>query len=390
MTATLKNSRPSLRTLTATVGVDQDTAHGSVMPPLYLSSNYSFDGFGGKRAYDYTRSGNPTRDVLADLLAQLEGGAGAIVVATGMAAVDLILQPLPPGALVVAPHDCYGGTWRLLLARERQGRIRVQLVDQNDPLALDAVLAQGPALVMIESPSNPLMRLVDIEAVAKKAKAVGAKVSADNTFLSPVLQQPLALGADFVIHSTTKYINGHSDVVGGAVVTRTLEDHQELKWWANCTGVTGSPFDSYQTLRGARTLYVRMKAQEASATAIAQFLSQHPAVQAVHYPGLEDHTSHDLAKRQQKGFGAMLSFELKGGEAKVRELLQDLPLFTLAESLGGIESLVAHPATMTHAAMAPEAQLKAGIVPGLLRLSIGLEAPDDLVDALRLGLDRLI
>jgi len=378
------------RTIAARSGVDTDTAHGSVMPPLYLSSNYSFAGFDQKRQYDYSRSGNPTRDVLAETLADLEGGAGCVITATGMAAVDLPLSLLSPDDLLVAPHDCYGGTHRLLCARARKGHFRVAFVDQNDGAALDAALADGAKLVLVETPSNPLLRVTDIADVARRAHAVGAKVVADNTFLSPALQNPLSLGADIVVHSTTKYINGHSDVVGGAVISADAEVHQELAWWANCLGITGSPFDAYQTLRGLRTLFTRIERQQATASKLAQILEAHPAVAAVHYPGLKTHAGHDLAARQQRGFGAMLSFELAGGQSAVCDVINALVIFTLAESLGGVESLIAHPATMTHAAMTPEARVTAGITDGLIRISVGLEHEDDIIADLVTALDEVV
>lgn len=377
-------------TLVARSGVDQDTAHGAVMPPLYLSSNYSFAGFEQKRKYDYSRSGNPTRDVLAETLAELEGGAGCVITATGMAAVDLPLSLLEPGDLLIAPHDCYGGTCRLLNARARKGHFDLLLVDQGDPEALDRALALKPKLVLVETPSNPLLRVVDVADVCARAHAVGAKVVADNTFLSPALQQPLKLGADLVIHSTTKYINGHSDVVGGAVISADPADHEQLAWWANCLGVTGSPFDAYLTLRGVRTLFARIERQQATAQRIAEALEAHPAVRVVHYPGLSSHPGHALAARQQTGFGAMLSFEVDGGKAAVRAVVEALETFTLAESLGGVESLIAHPATMTHAAMTPEQQTVAGITPGLLRLSVGLEHAEDLLSDLIPALDAVV
>lgn len=366
-------------TILCSSGVNADPTHGAVIPPLYLSANYNFDGYGGKRAYDYTRSGNPTRDVLAEGLAALEGGAGAVITSTGMSAVDLVLSQLEPGARVIAPHDCYGGTWRLFAARARKKAIDVAFVDQGDGDALGAALGDGADLVWIETPSNPLMRVVDIAAIAKRAKAAGARVAVDNTFLSPVLQKPIALGADYVVHSTTKYLNGHSDVVGGAVVAAKAEDMEQLIWWANCTGVTGAPFDSWLTLRGLRTLSVRLERQQRSAGKIAEWLAAHPRVGAVYYPGLESHATHAIAKKQQNGFGAMLSFEVDGGEREVRAVLERIGVFTLAESLGGVESLVAHPASMTHASMAPEARRTAGIGDTLLRLSIGLEHEDDLL-----------
>lgn len=364
-------------TIACSAGVDEDEAHGAVMPPLYLSANYSFAGFNEKRPFDYSRSGNPTRAQLGDAIAKLERGAGGVITSSGMAAVDLILSLLPAGALVVATHDCYGGTWRLFEARARKGQIRTAYVDLRNPVALDEALKQEPALVWIETPSNPLMRVTDIAAVAAKAKAAGAKVAVDNTFLSPALQKPIQLGADFVVHSTTKYLNGHSDVVGGAAVAAKAEDATELAWWANCCGVTGSPFDSWLTLRGLRTLNVRIERQQASAATLAARLAASPHVGAVHYPGLETHPDHAVAKKQQRGFGAMLSFELAAGHDVVA-LTRALDAFTLAESLGGIESLVAHPATMTHAAMTPEARKAAGIGDSLFRVSVGLEHVDDL------------
>lgn len=386
---TLPRSNKDIRTLCSRAGVDQDPAHGAVMPPLYLSSNYSFAGFDQKRKYDYSRSGNPTRDVLADTLAELEGGAGCVVTATGMAAVDLPLNLLSPGDVLIAPHDCYGGTHRLLCAHAKRGDFEVLWVDQGDVAALDAALARKPKLVLVETPSNPLLRVVDVADICRRAHAAGAKVVADNTFLSPALQRPLELGADIVVHSTTKYINGHSDVVGGAVISADPADHAELAWWANCRGVTGGAFDAYLTMRGIRTLFTRIERQQATAETVANVLAAHPAVKAVHFPGLKSHPTHEIAARQQQGPGAMLSFELHGGEAAVRSLVEDLELFTLAESLGGVESLIAHPATMTHAAMTPEARVVAGITDGLLRLSVGLEHQDDLVADLVRALDAV-
>ena len=379
-------SDPHPCTTAARNGVNSDPAHGAVMPPLYLSSNYSFDGLEGKRRYDYTRSGNPTRDMLGETLAKLEGGCGAVVTATGMAAVDLALFALEPGDLLIAPHDLYGGTHRLLCARA--GHFKVQFVDQNDRTALDAAFALKPKLILIETPSNPLMRVVDVADLCARAQAVGCKAAVDNTFLSPALQQPIALGADLVIHSTTKYINGHSDVVGGCVVAKDPADLERLTWWANCLGVTGAPFDAWLTLRGVRTLFARIERQQATAGRVAQWLLAQPAVRAVHYPGLASHPGHAIAARQQSGFGAMLSFELHDIDA-VRAFVDRLEVFTLAESLGGVESLIAHPALMTHAAMTAEARITAGITDGLLRLSIGLEHADDLLADLSAALGAL-
>ena len=367
--------------------IESDTQHGAVVPPLHLSSNFAFSGFGEKRQYDYTRSGNPTRDALADALADLEGGAGAVVTSSGMAALTLVTQLLKPGDLLVAPHDCYGGTFRLFDALAAKGLFELAFVDQTDDAALDAACARKPKLILVETPSNPLLRIVDIEAVAARARDCGALLAVDNTFLSPALQQPISLGADLVIHSTTKYINGHSDVVGGCVVAATDALAEELCWWANCLGVTGAPFDSFMTLRGIRTLNVRIREHEASAVLIANLLNEHAAVNKVYYPGLVTHPGHDTAARQQSGFGGMLSFEIDGGEPAVRAFLEQLEYFSLAESLGGVESLVCHPASMTHAAVTPEALATAGVSQNLLRLSVGLENPEDLVTDILRGLE---
>jgi cystathionine gamma-synthase len=369
-------------------GLETDTQHGAVIPPLHLSSNYSFAGLGHKRTYDYSRSGNPTRDLLGAALADLEHGAGAVITSSGMSAVALTLELVAPGARVIAAHDCYGGTWRLLDAWARKGRFSVQFVDLTDASALAAALADKPVLVWVETPSNPLLRITDIRHVAQAAHAIGALVVVDNTFLSPALQQPLALGADLVVHSTTKYINGHSDVVGGAVVARDAAVAEQIRWWANCNGVTGAPFDSYLTLRGLRTLGVRLRQHQESAARIAAWLDGHPGVRKVYYPGLASHPGHALAARQQQGFGAMLSFELDGGSGQVAALVDGLRFFSLAESLGGVESLIAHPATMTHASMAPAARRAAGISDTLLRVSVGIEDVDDLLHDLDAALSR--
>ncbi len=378
----------SATTRAVRAGIESDTQFGAVVPAIHLSTNYTFAGFAQKRRYDYSRSGNPTRDLLAEALAELEQGAGAVVTASGMAAVALALELVPAGALVLAAHDCYGGTWRLFEAWQKKGRIRVRYSNLTDPLALAEALAEQPSLVWVETPSNPLLRVTDIRHVAQAAHAVGALVLVDNTFLSPALQQPLALGADLVLHSTTKYINGHSDVVGGAVVAKTSELAQQLAWWANCNGLTGAPFDSFLTLRGLRTLGPRLRAHQESAAAVVDLLTRHAAVGKVHYPGLAEHPQHALAARQQSGFGAMVSFELDADLAGIAAFVTGLRCFSLAESLGGVESLIAHPATMTHAAMAPEARRNAGIADNLLRLSVGIEDARDLVADLAAALDR--
>jgi len=379
---------PKPATLAVRAALGSDTQHGAVVPPIYLSTTYAFKQFGEKGTYDYTRSGNPTRDQLADALASLEGGAGAVVTASGMAAVMLLCQFLGPNDLLVAPHDCYGGTYRLFDALAKRGCIRAEFIDQTDAAAVAAALAKKPKMVWVETPSNPLLRVVDIAKIAALAKGAGALFVVDNTFLSPVWQQPISAGADLVVHSTTKYLNGHSDVVGGAVVAATQQLSDQLVWWANCIGVTGAPFDSYMTLRGLRTLHARMHTHEHNARCIADLLQQHPHVQRVYYPGLSTHPQYELAKRQQRGFGAMVSFELRGGIEAVRAFVTGLKFFSLAESLGGVESLVAHPASMTHAAMDADARCRAGIDDALLRLSVGIEAADDLVADLQAALAR--
>ena len=360
-------------------GIESDEQHGAVVPPLHLSSNYAFAGFGQKRQYDYTRSGNPTRDALGDALAGLEGGAGSVITSSGMAALNVLVQLLEPGDLFVVPHDCYGGTYRLYESLGRKGHFEVLFVDQTDDAALVAAIARQPKLILTETPSNPLLRIVDIEKVATLAKSCGALYAVDNTFLSPALQQPISLGADIVIHSTTKYINGHSDVVGGALVAATDELYEQLTWWANCIGATGAPFDSFLTLRGLRTLQVRLRQHEESASLLACVLDEQEFVRKVYYPGLESHDGHSIAARQQSGFGGMMSFDIDGGEAAVQAFVENLQHFSLAESLGGVESLVCHPATMTHAPVSEDALERAGISQTLIRLSIGLESSEDLV-----------
>ena len=372
-------------------GIDRDTAFGAVTPPIVLSSNFSFEGFNEKRKYDYTRSGNPTRDLLAEALSELEGGAGGVITSTGMSAITLVLNAcLQPGDRLVVPHDCYGGSWRLFQALAKKSAFELIQVDFTDPRALADALSLSPKLVWIETPSNPLLRITDLRFVIDAAHKANALTVVDNTFLSPALQTPIAFGADIVVHSTTKYINGHSDVVGGAVIAKDAEWHTQLTWWANALGLTGSPFDSFLTLRGLRTLDARLRVHQENTTALVDLLKDHPAVRQLHYPGLETHAGHHVAARQQHGFGAMLSLELDGGEEAVRAFINGLQCFTLAESLGGVESLVAHPATMTHAAMSAEARESAGISDGLLRLSVGIEHVDDLCEDLAAALDRVI
>lgn len=379
--------RASTRAVRA--GICTDQHHGAVVPPLHLSSTFAFEGFGKKRFYDYTRSGNPTRDHLAAALTELECGAGSVVTSSGMSAVLLAIQLVSPGELIVASHDCYGGTHRLLRSLSERRQFDVIFADLTSPEALDLIAARQPRLLWIETPSNPLLRITDIARLTDAGHAVESIVVVDNTFLSPALQRPIEFGADLVVHSTTKYLNGHSDVVGGAVVARDPTLVEQLVWWANCLGITGAPFDSFLTLRGIRTLEARMAIHERNAAIVVRALDEHPAIAKVYYPGLSSHPGHALADRQQDGFGAMVSFEIDGGLLAVERFLDSLQCFTLAESLGGVESLIAHPATMTHASMDEAARERAGISETLLRLSVGIEHPDDLVEDLEIALDAV-
>ena len=382
--------RASSRTRAVRAGIASETQYGAVVPPLHLSSNFTFAGIGEPRAYDYTRSANPTRDQLGDAIAELEGGVGAVVTGSGMAAIHLVVQLLKPGDLLVAPHDCYGGSYRLFRSLADKNCFRVKFVDQTDNDALAGAFLEKPALVWVETPSNPLLRIVDIEAVSKLCRAGGALLAVDNTFLSPALQRPFALGADIVVHSTTKYLNGHSDVVGGATVAKTAALHETLAFWGNCLGLTGAPFDSYLTLRGLRTLHARLRLHtENTEAVVAALCGGQPAVREVFYPGLSDHPGHEIARRQQSGFGGMVSFRIRGGIEEVKAFAGALEHFSLAESLGGVESLVAHPATMTHASLSPEAKARAGIDDSLVRLSVGIEDTEDLVQDILRALDRV-
>lgn len=376
------------RTRAVRAGIDTDAAYGAVAPPIYLSTSYAFADLDQRGRYDYSRSGNPTRDLFGQAVADLEGAAVGWVTASGMGAISTTLLALvPDGGTLLAPLDAYGGSWRLFDAMERTGRLRLRLVDFSDLPAARSAIAEGADLVWLETPSNPLLRIADLARLAQAAHEVDALVVADNTFASPVGQRPLALGVDVVVHSATKYLNGHSDVVAGVVVASDPDLGAELGWWANTLGTTGAAFDSYLALRGLRTLHLRQAAAQAGAAAVVDLLCDHPAVRAVHYPGLAEHPQHELAKTQMDGFGAMVTFELEDLVA-VRSLLDGLNYFCLAESLGGVESLVSHPASMTHAAMPPQMQAAAGISEGMLRLSIGIEDPADLVADLGAGLDR--
>jgi len=366
-------------TLLATAGQKTDGGYNSIATPIYQSAIFRFDDVGSTKGFDYTRSGNPTRAAFEETLAQLEGGAGAVALASGMAAVATALSIFPADAHILCSHDCYGGTDRLLCHLEKLGKLQVSFVDLCDEEVLRASIRSNTKAIWIETPSNPLSRVTDIRAVSAIAKEHDLTVIVDNTFLSPFLQRPFELGADLVVYSTTKYLNGHSDVVGGAVVSRTDALNEEIQFVANAYGAVAGPFDCWLVLRGIKTLPIRMKAHEANAQAVARFLDAHPQVERVFYPGLESDPGHALAKRQQSGFGGMLSFAVKGGWEEAAIILKSTKVFALAESLGGVESLIEHPATMSHASMRPEQRVKAGITDNVIRLSVGIEATEDLI-----------
>ena len=379
---------PSPVTRAVRSGLGADTGHRAVMPPIHLSSNFLFDSPGVYGEYDYTRSGNPTRDLVAAAIADLEGGCGAVVTSSGMSAISVVTRLLAAGDLLLAPRDCYGGSHRLFTAEAERGSYRVRFIDPTDPATLAEAGELRPRMIWLETPSNPLLRITDIAAWARLAGETGAICVVDNTFLSPVNQRPLDHGADLVVHSTTKFLNGHSDVVGGAVVAADADLLEEVAWWTNAAGVAGSPFDAYLTLRGTRTLHARSRIHEDNALEVVAALERHEIVRCVYHPSLPDHPGHETARRQQTGWGSLVSFELHGGREAVDAFVDGLECFALAESLGGVESLVAHPATMTHASMDEQAQAAAGIGKGLLRLSVGIEAAADLVADLERALCR--
>lgn len=371
-----------LQTTTIHVGVDKDTAYNSVMTPIYQTSTFRFEDIGTTKGYDYTRTSNPTRKALEENIAALEGGAGAAVVATGMAAITTTLHLFKTGDHLICTHDCYGGTDRIMRVYREQFGIDVSYVNMQDPANLRSALRKTTRGVWIETPSNPLLNILDIRALADIARSHGALSIVDNTFLTPVNQRPFELGADIIVHSTTKYLNGHSDVVGGAVVAKDPVLAERLLALSNALGQGASPFDSWLVLRGIKTLVPRMRMHEENAGRVAAYLSSHPRVARVFYPGLSTHPQHALARKQQSGFGGMVSFELKGGIEDVHRLLRGVRVFALAESLGGVESLIDHPLSMTHASMDPGLREQAGITANTIRLSVGLEDPDDLVEDL--------
>lgn len=377
----------NLATKCVHAGTQPDPAYGSVAPPLYQTSTFAFSDLRTHSGYDYTRSGNPTRSRLEDAISMLEGGSGASCTSTGMSAVLVALNLLPHGSHVLCTFDCYGGTFRALEHFKNSFGLQVDYLNLANMNDLAKAWRSNTRMVFIETPSNPLLRLTNIQAVSDFAHERKAIVAVDNTFLTPLLQRPFEFGADLVVHSTTKYLNGHSDVVGGAVVAAPVENllAQRIAALNNTLGTSQSPHDAWLVLRGLKTLKIRMEAHEANAREIAKHLASHPAISKVNYPGLPSHPQFELAGRQQNGFGAMISFELKD-VSKVDDVLKRLQWFGLAESLGGIESLVAHPASMTHASMTPEARQNAGISDGLIRLSVGIEHMDDLINDLNQAL----
>lgn len=382
-----KSDKPA--TIVAAARPDLDPAYGGVAPAIWTTDAFRWPSPDDKPAFDYSRTANPTRAMLAATLAKLEGAAGAVVTNSGQAAALAVLLRLPAGAHVVAPHDCYGGSYRLLDSFARQGKIRCTFVDQADDAAFDRALADDPALLWIETPSNPLLRVTDIRRRAGAARARGALTVADNTLLSPCRQRPLELGCEIVIHSTTKVLNGHADLFGGAVLAKDAALLEELEWWSNAAGLNGSAHDAAQILRGLRTLPLRIDRQEASAIRIAQWLGQRTEVQAVHFPGITRSPNSEIVALQQSGPGFVLSFQLRGGKPAADRLIGALELITLAPSLGGFSTLICTPATMTHRGMSPEAQREAGIAPDLLRVSVGLEDSDDLIADLTKGFAAL-
>jgi cystathionine gamma-synthase len=373
-------------TLAIHAGQEPDPVTGAVVPPIYQVSTFKQDGVGGLRGgYEYSRSANPTRDALEECLTALEGGSRSLAFASGMAASDCLVRAVcRPGDRVLIPHDAYGGTFRLFDKVFQGWDLTYDSVPMSDPMAVRAALSEGPAaLVWVETPTNPLLSIADITALAALAHDAGALLVVDNTFASPYLQQPLALGADVVIHSTTKYLGGHSDVVGGAIVVADPELGERLAFLQNATGAVAGPFDAWLTMRGIRTLGVRMDRHGENAQRVADMLVSHPAVVQVYYPGLPAHPGHEIAAKQMRGFGGMVSFRARGGEQHAVDICGRTRLFTLAESLGGVESLIEHPGRMTHASAAGS---PLEVPPDLVRLSVGIETAEDLLEDLRSAL----
>jgi len=364
------------------VGQQPDPTTGAIVPPVYQAVNFVFDDVGRPHGFEYSRSGNPTRTALEQCLASLEEARHGLAFGSGMAAVDAVLSILRPGDHVVSAQHIYGGTFRLFEQVHRPRGVSFTYVDGTRPDAFAEAIQPATKLVWIETPANPLLQLVDVRAVSKIAHDRGAKVAADNTFPSPYFQRPLTQGADVVMHSTTKYISGHSDVIGGAVVTSDDRLNEAIKFYQNAAGAVPGPWDCWLSLRGLKTLAVRMRQHEANAQAIAEFLEKHSRVAKTIYPGLSSHPQHELAKAQMDGFGAIVTFQLDGGVEQVRRFVKALKIFLFAESLGGVESLVCHPATMSHATLTPEERRRIGITDGTIRLSVGIEDVEDLIDDL--------
>jgi cystathionine gamma-synthase len=372
----------SFQTDTIHAGVAPDKAYGAIMTPIYQSSTFVFEDIGKHRGFDYTRSGNPTRKALEDNLCALEGCSSAVAVTTGMAAITSVLSIFHSGDEIICTDDCYGGTSRLLKTLEEHFNLRVHFVNLRNTPNLIPCINEKTKAVWVETPSNPLLNLVDIAEISALAKERGLLTIVDNTFLSPYGQKPFELGADIVVHSTTKYLNGHSDVVGGAVLSNNPDLDAKLKFTVNALGTCAQPFDCWLVLRGIKTLVLRMREHERNAQAVAEFLYNHPKVKQVFYPGLPSHPQHELARKQQKIFGGMVSFELHGTIDDVNRVLTGTKLFSLAESLGGVESLIEHPANMSHASMDREHREAAGITENIIRLSVGIEDSDDLLEDL--------
>ncbi|MER7815014.1 cystathionine gamma-synthase [Streptomyces sp. NPDC096153] len=377
----------SFETLAIHAGNTADPRTGAVVPPIYQVSTYKQDGVGGLRGgYEYSRSANPTRTALEENLAALEGGRRGLAFASGLAAEDCLLRALlVPGDHVVIPNDAYGGTFRLFAKVVQRWGVEYSVADTSDPASVRAALTDRTKVIWVETPSNPLLGITDVAAVADIARTAGAKLVVDNTFASPYLQQPLALGADVVVHSLTKYMGGHSDVVGGALVTAEADLGEELAYHQNAMGAVAGPFDSWIVLRGIKTLAVRMDRHSENAARVAEMLSGHPKVTRVLYPGLEEHPGHEIAAKQMKNFGGMVSFQVRGGEEAAVEVCNRAELFTLGESLGGVESLIEHPGRMTHASVAGSAL---EVPADLVRLSVGIESADDLLADLQQALGR--
>ena len=371
-----------LQTKAIHTGVEKDSAFNSVITPIYQTSTFYFEDVGKTKGYDYTRTANPTRTALEENICALEGGVRARAVASGMAATATILHFFKSGDHILCTNDCYGGTERILRTYAENFNFQITYVDMKNIDSVRSALQPNTKAFWIETPSNPLLNIVDIKALCEIAHNHNAVAIVDNTFMSPVNQRPFVLGADIVMHSTTKYLNGHSDVVGGAIIVNSAEHAERLHYLTNALGQGQSPFDCWLVLRGIKTLVPRMKMHEANANAVAIFLESHTAVKKVNYPGLENHPQHELAKRQQYGFGGMVSFEVNGGIEKVNSVLRSVKIFAVAESLGGIESLICHPVTMTHASMNPVLREQVGINERVIRLSVGIEDAEDLIEDL--------